>query len=135
MGGMDLLARPEAGATAPRTAATGEAEPSRRRKSITRPWPLAAAVGAGLTLLLAFPPYDAWWLAPVGVALLGIATYGRGFWVGAGLGAVTGLSLLIPLLSWAGGFVGPVWLFLPFGESAYFALLGGLSAQIGRAHV
>jgi apolipoprotein N-acyltransferase len=64
------------------------------------------------------------------VALLALATYRRGFWVGAGLGFVTGLSFLIPLLGWAGGFVGPVWLFLPFGESAYFALLGGLSGAV-----
>jgi apolipoprotein N-acyltransferase len=87
-----------------------------------------AAVGAGLAMLVAFPPYDVWWMAPVGVALLALATLRLGFWAGAGLGLITGLCLLIPLLNWAGGVVGTVWLWLPVGESVYFALLGGLSA-------
>jgi apolipoprotein N-acyltransferase len=88
------------------------------------------AVGAGLALLVAFPPYDRWWLAPVGVALLALVTHRRGFWAGAGLGLVAGLSLLLPLLSWAGIVVGSVWLWLPAGESVFFALLGGLSAVV-----
>jgi len=88
------------------------------------------AAGAGLALLVAFPPYDLWWLAPIGVALLALATHRRGFWAGAGLGLVAGLSLLLPLLSWAGIVVGSVWLWLPAGESVFFALLGGLSAVV-----
>jgi len=31
---------------------------------------LVGAVAAGVALLLSFPPYGLWWLAPVGVALL-----------------------------------------------------------------
>jgi apolipoprotein N-acyltransferase len=101
------------------------------RQALYGPWrALFAAVFAGLVMLLAFPPYGVWFLAPVGVALLGLATFRRGFWASAGLGALTGLALLIPLLSWAGGYVGAVWLFLPVGESFYFALLGGLSALV-----
>ena len=38
----------------------------------------AAAVAAGLCLWLAFPAADLWWLAPVGVALLGGATLTAG---------------------------------------------------------
>jgi apolipoprotein N-acyltransferase len=102
--------------------------PANVRRLVWRLWPIAAAVAAGLLLLLAFPPFDLWWLAPFGVALLALTTYQRGVWAAAGLGAITGVSLLIPLLGWAGGFVGAVWLFLPFGESFYFALLGALSA-------
>ena len=105
----------------------------RRPARLLRLWPIPAAAVAGLLLLLAFPPFDQWWLAPSGVALFALATYRRGFWAGAGLGAIAGLSLLIPLLSWAGGFVGAVWLFLPFGEACYFALLGGLSALVTPA--
>ncbi len=97
---------------------------------LTKVWPVLAAIGSGLTLLVSVPPYALWVLAPAGVALLALATYGRGFWAGAGLGLVTGLTLLVPLLTWVGGFIGPVWLFLPAGESAYFALLGGLSALV-----
>jgi apolipoprotein N-acyltransferase len=91
---------------------------------------MAGAVAAGLALLVAFPPYDLWWMAPVGVALLALATHRRGFWAGAGLGLIAGLSLLLPLLSWAGLVVGSVWLWLPAGESVFFALLGGLSALV-----
>jgi apolipoprotein N-acyltransferase len=79
-------------------------------------------------MLLAFPPSDLWWTAPIGVALLAVAVYRRGFWAGAGLGLLTGLTLFVPLLSWAGGYVGSVWLFLPAGESAYVALLGAVIA-------
>ena len=53
---------------------------------------------------------------------------GAGFWAGAGLGVLTGLSLLIPLLSWAGGYVGPVWFFLPVGEAALLRALAASSA-------
>jgi apolipoprotein N-acyltransferase len=93
-------------------------------------WTVPVAIGAGLVLLLGFPPYGFWIAIPFGVAMLAVATYRRGFWAGAGLGLLTGLSLFIPLLSWAGGYVGPVWLFLPVGESFYIALLGGLSALV-----
>jgi apolipoprotein N-acyltransferase len=98
------------------------------RGRLGRWWVLSAALASGLVLLLAFPPLDLWWLAPVAIALLAVATHRRGFWAGAGLGLVAGLALFIPLLSWAGGYVGWVWLFLPAGEAAYVALLGGVSA-------
>jgi apolipoprotein N-acyltransferase len=101
---------------------------TQRRRWPHRLVPIAAAVAAGVLLLAAFPPIDLWWVAPFGIALFGLGTYRRGFWVGAGLGMITGLVLFIPLLSWAGGFVGPVWLFLPVGEACYVALLGGLTA-------
>jgi apolipoprotein N-acyltransferase len=88
-----------------------------------------AAIAAGLLLVLSFPPYDdLWFLAPVGVAVLALAAHRRSAWFGALLGLLAGLALLIPLLRWAGGFVGPVWLILPVGEAAYVALLGALSA-------
>src|SRR5688572_21695906 len=61
---------------------------------------LAGAVGAALLLLVSFPPYDLWFLAPLGVAVLALASYRRGFWAGAFLGFVTGITLMIPLLSW-----------------------------------
>jgi apolipoprotein N-acyltransferase len=42
---------------------------------------------------------------------------------------VAGLNLLIPLLSWAGGYVGAVWLILPCAFALYVGLMGGLSAM------
>lgn len=90
---------------------------------------LAAAVGAGLALLVAFPPYDLWWLAPVAVALLAVAVHNRGFWAGAGLGALSGLVFFVPLLSWTALHLEVTpWLLLSVTEAAYLGLLGGLAA-------
>jgi apolipoprotein N-acyltransferase len=91
-------------------------------------WALVAALAAGPIMLVAFPPYDLWWAAPVGVALLGAAAFGRGFWWATGLGMLTGVTFFVPLLNWAGGYVGPVWLILPVAEAGYIAVLAGISA-------
>src|SRR5215472_6608403 len=88
--------------TDPPTVSVGTAE----RPLLPTPWAIIAAVLSGLITYLAFPPVNLWFLAPAGVALL------------------------LPMLRWAGGYVGAVWLFLPVGESAYFALLGGASALV-----
>lgn len=89
---------------------------------------VGAAVLSGLLLLAAFPLIDQWWTAPLGVAVLALATHRRGFWAGAGLGLLAGLAFLVPLLAWTGLHVGAVWLILPVGEAAYLGLLGALSA-------
>ena len=60
--------------------------------------------------------------------MLAIAAHRRRFRAGLGLGTISGLCLLIPLLSWAGGYVGSVWLILPCAFSIYFGVMGGLSA-------
>src|SRR5690606_28322031 len=63
------------------------------------PGPVAglAATVAGVGLLLAFPPYGWWWLAPVAVALLAVAVHRRRLRAGAGLGALTGAVFFVPL--------------------------------------
>lgn len=96
---------------------------------MSRILPSVAAVGAGLALLLAFPPFGLWWLAPVGVAALALAVHRRGGWAGAGLGALAGLVLFVPLLGWTALHVaaGP-WLILAATQAAYLGLLGGLAA-------
>ncbi len=91
---------------------------------------IAAALISGGALFAAFPPLDQWWAAPIGVALLAIATHGRRALAGAGLGLLAGLALMVPLLSWAGGYVGAVWLLLPLLQAGYIALLGALSAWV-----
>ncbi|HEU5241015.1 MAG TPA: apolipoprotein N-acyltransferase, partial [Ornithinibacter sp.] len=58
----------------------------------------AAAVAAGLCLWLAFPEANLWWLAPVGVALLGGATLTAGGVRGFGLGLLAGLAFFVPTL-------------------------------------
>lgn len=119
---VDVIAEP--------LAASAEPAPARARP---RPlvrwwWALALAVASGLVLLVAFPPYGQWWTAPIGVALLAIAVHRRGFWAGFGLGTLTGLALLVPLLEWAGGYVGPVWLILPCAFALYVGVMGGVAA-------
>lgn len=64
-------------------------------------------------------------MAPIGVALLALATRRAGPWQGALLGLVSGLACFLPLLSWSGIYVGATpWIALAVLESCYIALLG-----------
>ncbi|MEE6259959.1 apolipoprotein N-acyltransferase [Plantactinospora sonchi] len=91
---------------------------------------LAAAALAGLALLSAFPPFGFWWLAPVGVALLTAAVHRRRIRAGFGLGAVAGLVLFVPMLSWTNLYTGNLpWLLLSGLQACYLGLLGaGIAA-------
>src|SRR5690606_22578632 len=90
---------------------------------------MLAAVGAGATQLVAFAPYDQWWAAPVGVALLAVAVHRRRPRVGALLGALAGLALFVPLLSWANLQVGNLpWLLLAGLQASFVAVLGAAAA-------
>ncbi len=92
-----------------------------------------AAVAGGLALWLSFPDHDLWWLAPVGVALVGAATLTAGFWRGLGLGLLSGLAFFVPTLSWSGVYVGALpWLALATLEALYIAVMGGLVGFAGR---
>ncbi|MPZ28778.1 MAG: apolipoprotein N-acyltransferase [Micromonosporaceae bacterium] len=119
-------------AASPAAAAASPA-PAPAARPAPRPVPvriaLPAAAGSGLALLLAFPPYDQWWLAPVGVALLAVSVHRRALRAGAGLGAVAGLVCFVPLLSWTNIEVGSVpWLLLATLQAGYLALLGAAAA-------
>jgi len=98
-----------------------------------RRWaPPLAAVTAGLLLLLAFPPYGLWWLAPIGVALLAVAVHGRRVRAGLGLGALCGAALFVPLLDWTNLHTGVLpWLLLSAACAAYVAAVGGALAYVG----
>ena len=92
---------------------------------------LLLAVGAGLTMLAAFPPYGLWWLAPVSVALLAAAAHRRRLRGGAGVGMVAGLVFFVPLLGWTRIAAGwPPWALLSTAQAAYLALLGAASAWL-----
>jgi apolipoprotein N-acyltransferase len=96
-------------------------------------WPVPAAAAAGGALLLAFPPYGLWWLAPVGVALLARAAHRRRLRTGTLLGLLAGLVFFVPLLSWTGLNVGAVpWLLLAFSQAALLALVGSGAAATSR---
>jgi apolipoprotein N-acyltransferase len=90
---------------------------------------LPASIAAGLALLVAFPPYGLWWLAPVGVALLAAAVHRRRLRAGFGLGALAGLTLFAPLLAWTNLHTGWVpWVLLFLLQAAYIGLLGAAAA-------
>ncbi|MGW3603483.1 apolipoprotein N-acyltransferase [Micromonospora sp. NPDC005161] len=102
---------------------------------VGRPLPLKAAapmaVAAGLALLVAFPPYGLWPLAPVGVALLAAAAHRRRLRAGAGLGFLTGVALFAPLLAWTNLHTGYLpWVLLSLLQAGYLALLGAATAWV-----
>ncbi|WP_425293444.1 apolipoprotein N-acyltransferase [Micromonospora cremea] len=102
---------------------------------VGRPLPLRVAVpmavAAGLALLVAFPPYGVWPLAPVGVALLAAAAHRRRLRAGAGLGFLTGVALFAPLLAWTNLHTGYLpWVLLSLLQAGYLALLGAATAWV-----
>ncbi|MGW1885997.1 apolipoprotein N-acyltransferase [Streptomyces sp. NPDC001970] len=82
-----------------------------------------AAAASGVLLFLSFPPRPLWWLALPGFALLGWCLRGRRARAALGLGYVSGLGFLLPLLVWTGEEVGAVpWLALAAVEALFIAV-------------
>ena len=98
---------------------------------------LAVALLAGVALCAAFPGHDVWVLAPVGVALLALATCGARARTGFLLGLATGLLFFGYSLSWSGIVVGVVpWVGLAVCQALFVALLGAATAFLqGRGAV
>ncbi len=77
-------------------------------------------LASGILLMFAFEPYNLWALAPFSVAVLTLAARHASLRVSAGVGLAAGLGLFVPLLHWAGIYVGPVpWLILAGFEALY----------------
>ncbi len=94
---------------------------------------LAAAVLSGLALWLSFPDHDLWWLAPVGVALLGGASLTAGGPRGFLVGLVAGLAFFVPTLSWSGVYVGALpWFALATLQALYVAVMAAVVGFAGR---
>ncbi|MBE1458798.1 apolipoprotein N-acyltransferase [Nocardiopsis terrae] len=83
-------------------------------------WRALAAVGAGLAQLLALPPYGLWWLGPLSAALLILAVGGTRPRRAAWLGALSGATLMVPLVRWQDIFGIDVWLAIAGAETVYF---------------
>lgn len=110
---------------------TRPVSPAGGQPRLRLPLALVAALLAAAALVVAFPPYDIWWLAPVGVALLAVAVHGRRVRAGAALGGLTGLAFFAPLLSWTNVELGyPPWLILSALQAGYLALLGAATAYL-----
>lgn len=103
----------------PATAA-GRTPLLRRLRRLLRP---GAAALSGVLLFASFPPRPLWWLALPALALLGWTLYGRRLRPALGLGYLTGLGFLGPLLIWTGEEVGAgPWLALAALEAVFVAL-------------
>lgn len=93
---------------------------------------LLLAALAGLTLWLAFPGYDLWWLAPIAVAALTLATAGAGAVRGFAIGFVAGAAFFFPVLEWSGIYVGWLpWTALSIAQALYVGLIGAISGAWG----
>ena len=94
----------------------------------------AAAVGAGLLLLVSFAPFGWWYCAIVAFAVLAWVLLRESTTVvgGFGYGFLFGLTFYVPLLPWTGELVGPVpWLALS-AMSALFPGFFGAAAVVVR---
>ncbi|MGC0313521.1 apolipoprotein N-acyltransferase [Kitasatospora acidiphila] len=101
--------------------ATAGAHPDRRLR--TR-WALATAVVGGALLFCAFPPINAWPLAPVGVALLVVAVAGQRMRTAAGIALVFSLVFFGLLVRWLSGNIGLLpWVALSVAESLLLAAM------------
>ncbi|MBB5489749.1 apolipoprotein N-acyltransferase [Nocardiopsis metallicus] len=95
-------------------------------------WRALAAVGAGLAQLFALPPYGLWWLGPISAALLLLAVGGTRTRRAAWLGALSGATLMVPLLKWQ-DFIGvDVWLAISAAETVYFLPMAMGLALVAR---
>lgn len=97
---------------------------------------LASATAGGL-LVLAFPPYDLWWLAPVAVTGLLAALHrgtraGRPMLRSALLGAVFGLVFFGLLTPWLRVIGSDAWLLVVILSAAFTALFGAGGALLVR---
>ncbi|MDX6273036.1 MAG: apolipoprotein N-acyltransferase [Frankiales bacterium] len=95
--------------------------------------PVLLALASGTALALSFPPYDLWWLAPVGVALLSAAVRGRRARTGAVLGLLCGLVCFVVLISWLRVVGVDGWLVVAVLEAVFFLPLGALLGLAQRA--
>lgn len=95
----------------------------------------ALALASGGALTLAFPAYGVWWLAPVAVAGLTLATCAVPARHGAWLGLLAGGAFFVPALSWSGtDFLGVVpWLGLAASQALFVALVGAVVAGLSRS--
>ncbi|MFF7247419.1 apolipoprotein N-acyltransferase [Embleya sp. NPDC008237] len=97
-----------------------------------RPARPVTALVAGLSLALAFPPYDIWPLSILAVTALGIAVHGQRTRTGFGYGLLFGLPFMLWLLKWL-RVVGPdAWIVLSVVQALYIAALAAALTLIGK---
>lgn len=112
----------------------GEARPARELTTVgVMVRRVLFALVGGLALWLSFPSMSLWFFAPLGVALLAVATAGAKAWQGALLGMLAGVAFFWPLLTWIGIYLGPLPVVaLVTLQSLYVALAGWAMAVVQR---
>jgi apolipoprotein N-acyltransferase len=85
---------------------------------------VAASAGSGVAVALAFPPYDAVVLMPVGLAGLMLVVRGRTGRAGFLHGLVFGLGFMLPLVRWVTIIGDDAWVALALLEALFYGLLG-----------
>ncbi|MGH8777080.1 MAG: apolipoprotein N-acyltransferase [Jiangellaceae bacterium] len=94
---------------------------------------IVLAVASGAALVLAFPPYDLWWVAVLVPAALVLLVRGQSLRMSGLLGLAAGVGFFVPLLPWIGGEVGPIpWLILALLQAAFFVPLGATLMLVQR---
>ncbi len=94
---------------------------------------VGVALAGGLGLVLAFPPYDVWLLAPLCIGALTLAVRGVSLWRAALLAYIFGLAFFVVLLRWTDIELGaPPWLILAAFQALYLAPLGAGIALVQR---
>jgi apolipoprotein N-acyltransferase len=83
------------------------------------------AVVIGAVLILAFQPYDLWFIAIPVVGIFALLVRGQTIKQSAVLGLLTGMGFFVPFLPWIGDEVGPIpWLLLSTVQALFFIPLG-----------
>ncbi len=93
---------------------------------------VVGALLGGYALNLAFAPTTWWWMAFVGLGLLGLVLHGRRMGPALGLGLLFGLAFYAPLLNWTTVYVGPVATALAVAEAVLTMPVGALVAAASR---
>ena len=91
---------------------------------------LAAAVASGVILVVAFPPRNWWWLAPIAVAAFTLAIYRTSWRASLGLGLVFGLVFFAGLMPWLRVIGWDAWVLLSAFCALFFALMGWGMAMV-----
>ena len=95
---------------------------------------LVGALAAGGLLVLAFPGYDQWLADPAATALLALCLHRARSRAAAGIGAVFGCAAMLPILHWAGIYVGAVpWIALGVASGLFYAPFATLVAWSTRS--
>jgi apolipoprotein N-acyltransferase len=124
---------PPAGPSAPSEPGRRPGRMRRLAAAARRHWRASAvAAGAGLVLVVAFPPYDAWPLSILAVAALSVLTRGRTARQGAWLGFAMGLPFFIGLLNWLHVIGWDTVVGLSLVEALFFVPLGAGLAVTSR---